>query len=658
MPSFVEASVSRAAVPAALAAATTALAFAAGGFFAGTTGLAAIVAVGALVVWLALARRPLAGLRVPLALAVGALGLLAGWTLASALWSDALARAVVEFGRVLLYAAAVALAGLTARGGRARRRLVWAVAAAAVVVCAAGLLSRLLPELVPAAAETADGRLSHPLTYWNALGLMAVLGIVACVHLATDLREHPVARVLGAAAVPVLACTLLFTFSRGSIALVPVGIGVLLLLGRPRGALTGLAAILPPVAFAVAAAYGADALTGDAPTSAAAVAEGRDLAPLVALCVLGAGGLRAALLPVDVRLARVTVPAAVRRRVLAGAGALAAVLVVGALAGGGAAWIAERAEAVGSGDVVRNSGDRRERLGQVSANGRLEHWRVAVDAFRRAPVGGEGAGTYALAWAQERPYAFDVNDGHSLYVEVLGELGLVGLALLLIALGALGFGCVRAARGPDRAVGATATALLVVWAAHAAIDWDWEVPAVTLPVLALAAGLAGARQGAGARPRVAAPPLAVRGAVVAVLVVAVVLPALTWVSQARLDAARAAFDRGDCGSAIEHALGASEVFPARPEPLALLGYCNSALGRHDLAKQAFAAAVDRDPRSWQLHYGLALARAATGEDPRPRLGIVRRLNPIGEHTAEAMRLFATDEPAEWRRRAREARLPF
>jgi hypothetical protein len=31
-------------------------------------------------------------------------------------------------------------------------------------------------------------------------------------------------------------------------------------------------------------------------------------------------------------------------------------------------------------------------------------------------------------------------------------------------------------------------AALVVWALHASIDWDWELPAVTLPALA-AAGL-------------------------------------------------------------------------------------------------------------------------------------------------------------------------
>ena len=43
---------------------------------------------------------------------------------------------------------------------------------------------------------------------------------------------------------------------------------------------------------------------------------------------------------------------------------------------------------------------------------------------------GNGAGTYQLQWAQHRPYVFTVIDAHSLYLEVLGELGLVGFLLI------------------------------------------------------------------------------------------------------------------------------------------------------------------------------------------------------------------------------------
>ena len=65
--------------------------------------------------------------------------------------------------------------------------------------------------------RSAQNRLSYPLTYWNALGLLAGLGIVFCAHLTTSLQEPPLVRVLAAAPIPALACTILFTFSRGAI---------------------------------------------------------------------------------------------------------------------------------------------------------------------------------------------------------------------------------------------------------------------------------------------------------------------------------------------------------------------------------------------------------------------------------------------------------
>lgn len=62
---------------------------------------------------------------------------------------------------------------------------------------------------------------------------------------------------------------------------------------------------------------------------------------------------------------------------------------------------------------------------------------------------------------------------------VLGELGIVGLVLIvvpiLVILGAFAW----RARGPDRVAGAALLGAGVGWAVHAGIDWDWEMPAVT-----------------------------------------------------------------------------------------------------------------------------------------------------------------------------------
>src|SRR3712207_1537396 len=75
------------------------LGFSAGGFFAGTTATAASVALGLLILWVTVAHRPFAALSRPLAAAAGALAAFALWVLVSAAWSDAPARALLEFDR-------------------------------------------------------------------------------------------------------------------------------------------------------------------------------------------------------------------------------------------------------------------------------------------------------------------------------------------------------------------------------------------------------------------------------------------------------------------------------------------------------------------------------------------------------------------------------
>ena len=82
--------------------------------------------------------------------------------------------------------------------------------------------------------HVADDRLSYPLTYWNALGLLAAVGTILCFHLTCSRAEPPAVRVLGAAAVPLLVTTLFFTFSRGAIAAGIVGLVAYVVIGRPR----------------------------------------------------------------------------------------------------------------------------------------------------------------------------------------------------------------------------------------------------------------------------------------------------------------------------------------------------------------------------------------------------------------------------------------
>ena len=111
---------------------------------------------------------------------------------------------------------------------------------------------------------------------------------------------------------------------------------------------------------------------------------------------------------------------------------------------------------------------------------RPEFWSAARAAIADRPGLGAGSGGFAQVWARAAPTGHPARDAHSLYLETLVELGPVGLALLL-ALLAVPFAVgLRAARPPAAALGGYA-----VFCLHAGVDWDWEMPAVTLAGLAL-----------------------------------------------------------------------------------------------------------------------------------------------------------------------------
>ena len=278
-----------------------------------------------------------------MAVALGALALFASGRSSPARWSDAPGRALLEYDRALAY-----LLALTAFATppRTTGRVAWllrGVLAGIVVVCGIGLITRVLPEVWPIRPGVADDRLSYPLTYWNAFGILSAVGTVLAFHLAAGEREPQVARVLGAAAVP------------------DAGHGALLLLlarrdRRRRRRAAGLRRRRAPARApggarwrrrprptpALAAAYAADALGSDDFESAAGVAEGHDVALVLGLAMAGAAALRAILLPLDARLARARLPDRARRPVLGAAAAVLVVALVGVPLAAGAPGYVER----------------------------------------------------------------------------------------------------------------------------------------------------------------------------------------------------------------------------------------------------------------------------------------------------------------------------
>jgi O-antigen ligase len=125
------------------------------------------------------------------------------------------------------------------------------------------------------------------------------------------------------------------------------------------------------------------------------------------------------------------------------------------------------------------------RLSSVDTN-RYRYWEVALRSFEHHPITGLGSGGFAVEWLKEKDRVDKSGDAHSLYLETAGELGVVGLAFLVMFLGGVVAATVKLAR-LDRAAATGVAGGLCAWACHAGLDWDWEMPATTLPALLIAA---------------------------------------------------------------------------------------------------------------------------------------------------------------------------
>jgi len=458
-----------------LRAGPTVLAFHSGGFFDRPRLIAALGAWAVVLVAAFAAPRPLPA-STPGRVALAGLAALAAWTALSLLWSPVAGATVDDIQRLLLYLGYVAGATALFAQPWVVRALEPALAAGALLVTGYGISERLVPDLVDLdASVSAGGRLEQPLTYWNASGALAAIGLVLCLRIAGDPRRGATLRAgAGAAAVP-LATGVYLSFSRGALAALAVGVVTLLALAPDgRAQLRALAVTLLPGAAAAALAGALPAVRALEGGLSTRRAEG--LAMLVALAVLAAA---AGLL--TLRAARAGTPGG--RLALPRRAAVLAVIGV-LLLGGVLAAAALEARPESSSPAFGATG---ARLGSIDSN-RYSYWRVALGTFAGHPVQGIGSGGFVVDWLQERDVLDPTREPHSLYLGTLAELGLVGLAALLVFLGGIAAAARRLWRS-DPGLAAGPAAALAVWVAHAGLDWDWEMPAATLVALALAAAL-------------------------------------------------------------------------------------------------------------------------------------------------------------------------
>lgn len=627
------------------------MAFNAGGYFPGTPAVAAIVLTQILLVRIVQARHPFEGLTPVTLVAILALALYGALTLASALWSHSTGRAVIEFDRVWLYLLVLLLFGTVQATAANIGWLIRGLALGISIVCVAGLVTRVLPNVWHTAPDVSNQRLSFPVTYWNTLGLLAALGIVLAFHLTCSLVEHRFVRVLAAGVLPLLAATLFFTFSRGAMAAGAVGLVVYVFVARPRALLSGALAAVPATAALVVVAYHANLLDTLNPTTPAAVSQGHHVALVAAICVLVSVGLRLIFAQaLDPRLqrssGRPSVAPGVRSAAIA---AIVAAALVGALALGLPHAIAhDWNRFMGGASTSSANGDLRQRLTDPSNDGRTELWRVALDGYTSSPVKGGGAGMYQTLWDQHRPrFAYTINT-HSLYLQTMAELGLPGLLLLLIVVGTALVALALRARGRHRSLYGALLAAAVVWALHAGVDWDWEMPVVTLGFFA-AAGLALSSRRQGASGWV--PTHNSRWVLALLCLATVALPVSIVGSQSRLGSAEHALYASNCAAATPAALSSIGWLDLRPEPYEVVGFCDIQRGLPRLGVTAMRQAIAHDPGSWETYYALAIAQASAGIDPRRSVERALQMNPLEPLTREAAKELHGSSSTEWVRRA-------
>ncbi len=568
---------------------------------------------------------------------------------------------------MLLYLAVLALfACLPRTAGRFRWVLRFLLVGAAAVALI-GLVTRLLPGVWPTAPGLVSDRLAYPITYWNSFAMLVGLATILAAHHAADEREPGWIRVAAAALLPALAATLLLTFSRGAIAVTVVGIVVYALAARPRGLPGAGIAALPATAAALVATNAATLVHEGTPLTPTALSDAHELAWILAACTAGATILRAATLPLDARLARVEIPARTARRAWAvGAGAVAVLALAFLLAGGASTVRHQYDRAVNA--VETSGGSNSSRLFNLGDDGRQPLWEVAEDSFSAAPIAGNGAGTFQLAWQRSggRPERFFA---YSLYLETAAELGLVGLVLLVGSLLLILVGAALLIRGPDRAAYAAGFAVILAVILHTGLDIDWQTPAVCVPVFALG-GLALARRqvSADTAAELGRPgpgwldPLrevtsgALRPLLPLACLAIAILPAQQAIGHSELDAAVTALGARDCAAARSDAEAAISAADVGPRPDEVLAICAARAGHPREAVRLAEAAVDRDPESWEPHLVLALARGSAGLDPRPELRLARAADPSRDLLRLATQEFAVANPEGWRRAARS--LPF
>ena len=548
--------------------------------------------------------------------AIGLLAAFVAWTAISLGWTESVERTWADLARLAGYLGVFAIAILV-RDAKGARYMVGAVAAGIACVAIVGLLSRLHPSWFSEAAQTGAfvpggrERLSYPLNYWNGLAGLVAIGAPLLLQVATCARLV-LLRAAAAAALPAMALVAFLTLSRGGIGAGAIALALFLAFSSDR---------LPKVLTLLIAGGGAAILIQAADQrdalqhgllNATAREQGDEMLAITLVVCLVVALLQAglSLLLSEDRRPGWTFPPR-RASTIAAAVALLVVLIA-------AAAVDAPGRTSDAWSEFKSKGQPSEgesRLGSVAGNGRYELWQAAVDENRSDPLTGTGSGTFEFWWTRNGTNFETVRDTHSLYLQTLGELGIVGLVLLaaflLTILVGGAWATVRA--GPAaRPQLAAALAGCAAFSITAGFDWVWQIPVLPIAMLLLAAMLLTERDLAGDEGPVGWP-LPIRVGFAAVAIVVIVVIAIPLASTSLVRQSQADARSGNLAAALREARSAQNAQPSAATPRLQQALVLESLGDLALAAEAARSATERESTNWRTWQVLSRIEAERGK---------------------------------------------
>jgi len=571
--------------------------------------------------WWAIALGVAAGIipfgRLPKA-AITAFVLLLTLTLLSALsigWASDAGRAFVKTIQLSCALGIFLLVLLTSKPGSARAWVVgvaWGLGFIALV----GLVSRFFPNLgddveLAKTLYGSAGRLSWPLGYWNALGTCAAVAVIAAAWFGGLAGSRPW-RSFSCAMVAPFALTVYLTSSRGAVIGVALAL-ILLAIFEPKRErfLLSVATALPGSIILVLIASRLDDLVHAAGTS---TSETQGLILLASTLVLtGATFVLRSRLDgrIDaIRFGRPPVWAWV---------AAGVIVVLGVIAFNPVDKIDSFTSTPEPAKIgVESDNSTTSHLLSSGGNGRWQYWTAAFDAFESKPITGIGAGGFMQYFAENRDAFLLGKHTHSLPLQLLAELGIIGFLL------GLGFVVVviftgterwrsgsisvrlRPDSGPPNPDGpdpaylmmVPAAAMLLVIGVSFAIDWTAEFPVIFGAALVLAAVIVGPAT----RPDLpGSKPVETTWTNIAAVAGILIAGAGIWLGAAgfgmssKINASIDARDEGDYAQSLKYANDAVDIAPFAAAPYVQKALALEFDNRPVLAKKAIVKAISKAP---------------------------------------------------------------